>query len=239
MTEVRTPYGYEPTPVPHDTSRRHDLMSSLVLAAAIVLTAWCAFQAATFLSSSSRGDAAATALRIESARLSNQAAAFSEIDANLWVDWVRAVLDERAAGDTRSFSADGQYTPVEGTQSAFYFNSFRKEMVPAFEAWLATRPFDGGDGPPVPFVMPQYRLRTEQEADAASARAEEVASRSTEDSDVARDYVLLGVVAASALALSGLAMRFTNARIRGWMIALAGATILCAFVVALLSPMDV
>jgi hypothetical protein len=218
---------------------RHDLFSALVLAAATVLTAWCAFQAAAFLTSSEASRSSATKQRIESTKLSNQAAAFSEIDANLWSEWVRSVLDERAAGDLRSFAADGSYTPVEGTKSAFYYRSFRREMRPAFEAWIATRPFDGGDGPAVPFVLPQYVLDSDEQADVRAAASDEDAAASEEDADTALDYVLLGAVSAAGLAVAGLATRFQNARVRAAMIVFSALVIGSVLVGALVLPTDV
>jgi hypothetical protein len=222
-----------------DAVARHDFFSAIVLAAATVMTAWCAFQASTFISHSAGTTAEATRLRIEAAQQSNQAAAFNEIDTNLWVEWVRAALSELQSGDTRSFAPDGTYTPTDGTQSAFYYYSFRKEMLPAFAAWLATGPFEDPNAPAIPFVLPEYELKNLAKSERLSDRGFAAAAASARESDDAHNYVFLGVVSASALALAGLAMKLQSQRVRAWMIGFSAVIIAGVFAVALTFPIDI
>ena len=222
-----------------DAVVRHDFYSSIVLAAATVLTAWCAFQASTFLSLSAGSTAEATRLRIDAAEASDRAAAFNEIDTNIWVEWVRAVLSELQSGDTRALAPDGSYTPIDGTQSTFYYYTFRDEILPAVEAWLDTMPFEDPNAPASPFVLPEYELAPDQKADQLSDRGFDVAARSASQSGDAHNYVFLGVVSASALALAGLAMKLQSERVRAWMIGLSAVIIVGVFAVALTFPIDI
>jgi hypothetical protein len=72
-----------------------------------------------------------------------------QIDVATFLQWV----DARARHDT--------------ALANFYRARFRDEVKPTFAAWLATGPLTNPAAPPTPFVMPQYRLATNVEADRA------------------------------------------------------------------------
>ena len=83
----------------------------------------------------------ATAKRIAVNRASALANRQLQIDVATLIQWVNARQENRPA------------------LAAFYQARFRPEFKPAFEAWVATKPFTNKAAPPTPFAMRQYRLK--------------------------------------------------------------------------------
>ena len=102
-------------------------------------------------------------------------------------------LDAREAGDEQL--------------AAIYLRRFRPEFVPAFEAWLAQRPFTNPRAIPGPHHMPQYRS-----ADLArSAKLDAAADELDEDGTKAKGhddrYILSTVFFAAVLFFAGISLR--------------------------------
>ena len=87
-----------------------------------------------------RAQSASIAARVESTRAANVANRQGQVDVALFTQWVDA------------------YAREEDELSAFYRKRFRPEFVPAFDAWVATRPRKNPDAPLSPFAMPEYVL---------------------------------------------------------------------------------
>ena len=102
-------------------------------------------------------------------------------------------MDARAQGDARL--------------AAFYRARFRDEFRPAFERWLASRPLTNPDAAPTPFVLPEYRLAAQDEADRLEAAAAAATETVKEDVERADRYVLAAVLFATTLALAGIGGR--------------------------------
>jgi hypothetical protein len=98
--------------------------------------------------------------------------------------------------------------------SDFYFDRFRPDFKPAVEAWLATNPFENPDAPPHPFVMPEYRKTYSEEAERLVAEQDmklQEAEKANQNSDT---YVLMTVLYAGILFISGILDRFSKQQIR-------------------------
>lgn len=219
-------------------SARHELASALLLAIATVLTACAAFQATVWIGETDRLNSRAGAMRIESTRASNRAAAQTEVDVNLWAQWVDAALKERRVDPTQSFGADGNYAPAAGTDSSFYYGSFRREFRRAFDAWIAARPFTRPDAPATPFGMRQYRVAEDANADRFSVQGEHASIRAEDAAEHGRGYVLLTIVFASALALAGLAIKFRTGRARQITIGVAALAVAVGTIAGLTLPVE-
>ena len=89
------------------------------------------------------------------------------------------------------------------TLQRFYADRFRGEAKSAFEAWMATRPFENASAAPHPFVTNFYRPRLLEEARQAEDESQRYFQQAGETGRVSRSYVLLTVVLASALQLQG------------------------------------
>ena len=139
-----------------------DIISTVLLAVATVATAWAAYQSRVWTGEQSQGYSRATASRIAVNRASALANRQVQIDVATFIQWVDAQQQNRAR------LAD------------FYRARFRDELQPAFNAWLATSPFENANAPPTPFAMSQYKLKSSTEADRLETRAAAASERAKE-----------------------------------------------------------
>ena len=58
----------------------------------------------------------------------------------------------------------------ETSLANFIQKRFRAEFRPAFEAWLATNPFNNPNALPGPLFMPQYKLSLQEKAPPTSTK---------------------------------------------------------------------
>lgn len=199
------------------TERRIELASALLLALATVATAWAAYQSREWTGQQASATRKSTATRIEVNRVSAVANRQVQIDVATFIQWV----DAHEQG--RDQIAD------------FYRARFRDEFKPAFEAWLAARPFDNRDAPATPFAMPEYKLASSAEADRLEKEAAAQADDSAAANDRANNYMLAVVLFASALFFAGISTKLATLRVRaailglGWVVFLAGVVLLATF----------
>jgi hypothetical protein len=98
--------------------------------------------------------------------------------------------------------------------TTFYERRFRAEFKPAFRAWLATKPLTNANAPLTPFVMPQYRLAAEEEAERLDAEAEVSAAQVRRNIQRASNYILGVVLFSVALFFAGMSTKLTVPRLR-------------------------
>jgi hypothetical protein len=178
------------TAAPHDRAGYWiEVVSTVLLAMATVATAWAGYQSSRWHGEQAQAQSRATAERIESARASGVANREAEIDLELFIQWI----DARAQRDTRL--------------ATFYRRRFREEFRPAFQAWIATRPFTNPAAPLSPFALPEYRLAATGEVERMEARATASAEEAREHIERADRYVLAVVLFASSLFFAGISTR--------------------------------
>jgi hypothetical protein len=190
--EVMRPQQADST-TPKGTARQHvffEPVALVLLSLATVGTAWCSYQAAAWAGVSQR--------------LTNLSAAFSR----------EAVTDElqsyqMALLDVMLFSQHINARAVTNEKLArFYSDRFRGEAKTAFEAWMATQPFENPDAPAHPFVTNLYQPRLLAEARGAEAESQRLWQQAGEAGRTSRGYVLMTVLLASALFCGGTASKF-------------------------------
>jgi hypothetical protein len=174
------------------TERHLELASTLLLALATVATAWSAYQARQWTGEQSQGYSHATASRIAENRVSAVANRQVQIDVATFIQWV----DARASG--RSTLAD------------FYRSRFRDEFTPAFDAWLAQRPFSNAAAAKTPFALSQYRLQSSHDAEALEAKAAAASQGAKDANQRADNYMLAVVLFASSLFFAGISMKLSS-----------------------------
>lgn len=183
-----------------------ELFATVLLALAAVATAWSGYQANRWNGEQVRATSRTNGLRIEAARAQGLAEAEAEIDVATYLSWVEAYV----TGDTRL--------------QEFYEARFRPDFQPAFEAWIATDPFENPDAPLTPFRMPEYQRATKgatERLDAAAAASAEQVQRLLQRS---ANYVLAVVLFAVCLFFAGMSTKLRNRRLRvvllvaGWMV---------------------
>jgi hypothetical protein len=198
---------------PPGAKPRHALfepMALLLLSLATVGTAWCSFQAAVWGGVSQRmmNLSAASSRNAAAAQLQSQQ--LSMLDVLLFSQYMNA----------RSTTNE--------TLARFYADRFRGEAKSAFEAWIATRPFENPNAPAHPFVTNLYQPHLLLEAKAAETEAQRLWQHAGDAGRNSRGYVLVTVLLASALFCGGTASKFEALWIRRAVLALG----LAAFVFA-------
>lgn len=183
-------------PPPRVASVALESVALLLLSLATVGTAWCSYQAAVWGGVSQRltNLSAAASRRAAAAQLQNSQMAM--LDVMLFSQYInaRATTNEPLA--------------------RFYADRFRGEAKAAFQAWLATRPFENPTAITHPFGTNFYQPRLLAEANAAEVESQQLWQQGGEAGRVSRGYVLITVLLATALFCGGTAQKFDVPRVR-------------------------
>ncbi len=181
---------------------RLELIATVVLAIATVLTAWSAFEASKWGGVMSIRFSEAGAQRTESSKATTTASALVQGDLALYNGWLAAKAE--GADDVADF----------------YENRFRDEFVPAFDAYLAMNPLENPDAAPGPLTLPEYQVAEIQRADQLTADADASAAAAREANQQGDDYTLTTVIFASVLFFAGVSTKFSGIRSQVFMVTL-------------------
>jgi hypothetical protein len=168
----------------------------VLLALATVATAWSGYQASRWNGEQAKASGSTNAIRIEAARAQGLAQAQKQVDVAMFSSWADA------------------YAHKDALLANFYFRRFRKEFKPAVQAWIATRPLHNPGAPLTPFVMPQYKLQAEADANRLDAKAELSAAAVRRDIQRSSNYVLAVVLFAATLFFAGMSTKLPTPRLR-------------------------
>jgi hypothetical protein len=189
---------------PVNTAPKRDwveIVAAVLLALAAVATAWSSYQSTRWNGEQTKASSRTNAIRIEATRAETLAEAETEIDVATYIQWI----DAHASNDT--------------AQEDFYRKRFRPEFKPAFNAWIATKPFTNPDAPLTPFAMPQYRLAATAEAERLDKAAEASSALVRRNIQHASNYVLGVVLFAVALFFAGISTKLHTPGVRKAMLA--------------------
>jgi hypothetical protein len=200
---TRIPNGQQASARQKLTYRWFQVVTAIILGIVAVATAWSGYEATRWSGEQSIRYTQARALRVESIRNSTLAGQVMLYDSNLFSDWLNAY----SHGDTKL--AD------------LYKKRFRPEFRPAFEAWLATNPFNNPHAPPGPLIMPQYKVNLSEKADQLAIEAESNFVKGQEANEQGDAYVFNTIFLASALFLTAISERFDWKSVRVVMLVLA------------------
>ena len=181
---------------------RIDIAAAVLLAVAAIATAWATYQSSVWRGRQAKAQSASIATRVESTREASVANRQVQIDVALFIQWVNAF----ARGDDEL--------------EAFYRGRFRDEFIPAFDAWVATKPRTNPDAPRSPFEMPQYKLAATTKADELEAQAAAFGLVVTRNIERADSYMLAVVLFAVALFFAALSTRLGSRDARVALLAL-------------------
>jgi hypothetical protein len=173
-----------------------ELVATVLLSVATVATAWSAYQANRWNGEQAKATSRGNAARIESTRASGVANRQVQIDVALFTQFIDA------------------FARQETELANFYLKRFRDEFKPAFEAWAATKPRTNPDAALTPFVLPEYRLAANEEAEELEATADEYATEARRNIQRSSNYVLAVVLFASALFFAGISTKLSAQRLR-------------------------
>lgn len=204
-------------------SDRVELIATIILSLAAILTAWAAFQSAKWSGEQAISYAKAGATRTESTRFDTRAGQRTGVDVSVFTSWLEAVNADIESGAV-TLEPGRSYVPVDGTLSGFLYQRMRDEFRPAMDAWLELFINDRESAPPTPFAMDEYVVQDSIEADRLLAEAEAHAADAGQANQNSDDYVLTVVVYALVLFFGGVSSKLTEKRNR--YIALGAAVIL-------------
>jgi hypothetical protein len=204
-----------------------ELIATILIAIATVLTAWSAFQSTKWSGVQANSYASANATRTEATQAATRAGQEIIIDLTMFVQWAAAVNQEFSVDPEASIGPDGIYVPQPDTLSGFLFERFRSEFEPAVAAWLEFRPLENPDAPSVPFEMDEYVVADAELAGELGEEADELSTHARRANQRGDNYVLTTVLFATVLFFAGISSKFRSLRNRTALIAL-GSIILVA-----------
>ena len=181
---------------------RLDVAATLLLAVAAICTAWATYQSSVWRGNQAKAQSASIAARVESTRQADVANRQAQVDVALFIQWV----------DAFALGRDELTT--------FYRERFRDEFVPAFEAWVATKPRENPDAPKSPFAMPEYVLAANTRADELEAQATEKSLEVQRNIERADSYMLAVVLFAISLFFAALSTKLKARDMRMTLLAL-------------------
>lgn len=180
-----------------------EVVATIILALATLATAWSGYQSARWDGEQAEYYTQANILRVESARAAARAGEFTQIDIGLFTNWVNA------------------YAENNQELANFYVKRFRAEFIPAFDAWVATRPLQNPDAPSSPFAMPEYQVAEADRSTQLEEEASQVFMAGAEANEIGDLYVLNTVFLASVLFLAGIASQVKNFFMKSMVVLLA------------------
>jgi hypothetical protein len=153
---------------------------------ATVSSAWCAYQSAVFgnLEEFALHDAENTNRAVISKRTRGNQNRM--VDVNLFTNWANA----------HGANATGL--------EQFYVRRFPPRLKTAFQAWMTTSPFSDSSAPIHPFVMEEYKVLEEVQADSLDLIYHQQLETAVDTNSHSEHYILLTVVFASVLFLGGI-----------------------------------
>src|SRR5437660_10558836 len=128
----------QPLPSQQRTHRWFQVVTAIMLGVVAVATAWSGYQATRWAGEQSTLYAQASALRVVATRDSTLAGQLKLYDFIAVNNWLTA------------------YTQGNTKLANIFERRFSAQLRPAFEAWLATTPFNNPNAPAGPRFMPQH-----------------------------------------------------------------------------------
>ncbi len=225
----------------HDAVMRDriELVATVLLALATVLTAWSAFESTKWSGTQATHFARASALRTDSAKEASTANAQEVVDVDVFVSWASAVAQERQRDPNASIGADGIYQPDPAELSGFLFERFRDEFQPAIKAWLAMHPLEDPEAAPTPFSLPEYHLAARQRSEKLAAGANVEAALARRDNQRGDNYVLTTVLFASVLFFAGVSTKLGSTRNRMLTVGLAVLVLIAGMSILFTFPVQI
>lgn len=209
MRDLDANDGRNSEPSPSTLNSRLESVASIVLAVAVILTAWAAFEAAKWGGEQSNQYSLAGASRTESTRFDTRGGQLAQIDVAMYTDFSSAYITELRSGLIDPF--DGlSFEPTPGTTSGFLYERFRPEFRPAMDAWLAADPGNNADAPSTPFTMSEYEIAEFDEAARLGLVADQAAADARTANQNGDNYVLTAVLFAAVLFFSGIASKLES-----------------------------
>jgi hypothetical protein len=194
------------------------IVEAALLAMVALLAAWSGYASAKWSTESRLLLAEASAARVEANRATALDAETLNFDSSTFTAWFTAyVADNEAAADVA-------------------MRRFRPDFRVAFDAWIASDPFNDDAAPPGPTYMPEYQRPQLARAESLDATANTWAAKGAVAADTADRYVRITVFLATVLFLVGISGHFRVRAARYGLVAVGGVILFLAVVLLVISP---
>jgi hypothetical protein len=210
-----------------------ELLITIILAIAGVLTAWSALQSAKWSGEQAINFSEAGANRTESTRFDGRATSLILLDSQTFLQWVQAVGTEAIVADSMDVDAPDPttYDPANPSLSGFLFTQFRDDFQPRVSEWFEQNGTGSASTSSPFFPLEEYL----EESVPAAAESERLALLASEKATAARannqssdDYVVTVVLLASVLFFAGVSSKMRSQRNQNLMFVLSLSMLLWA-----------
>jgi hypothetical protein len=199
-------------------SRLVQIGEALLLSLVTIAAAWSGYAAAVWGTESRVELAHAATLRNLATRADLAALSTRNFDSSTFNAWFTA------------------FTLDDKQKQAIAARRFRPEYKVAFDAWIATDPFNNPRAAPGPSYMPQYKLADQAKAEALDRQAVEASAAGNHAGEVGDDYIRITVFLAAVLFLVGIGSTFKLHTIRYALITIGSLLLILATVLILQQP---
>jgi hypothetical protein len=199
-------------------ARMVQIGEALLLSLVTIAAAWSGYAAAKWGTESRIQLAEAATLRNLATRADLAALSTRNFDSSTFNAWFTA------------------FTLDDPQKQALAERRFRPEFKVAFDAWIATDPFNNPRAPPGPSYMPQYKLADQAKAEALDREAEAASAAGHHAGVVGDDYIRITVFLAAVLFLVGIGSTFKLHTIRYALIGVGSLLLILAIVLLLQQP---
>jgi len=219
-----TPVGADPTASvqeptgPDAKSPWFDAACAILMAVATLSTAWCSYENSRWSGQTATLQAQAETLEREAMEMILESRQFEMAHLHLATKAADAV--------------------VEGNEklARFYTERFTGELKPAWEKWVALKPFENPTAPPHPFVAGFYKPRFADEIREKQATSLKVSTQAKTTGRYSSGYLSNTVILAMVLFFAGTAGKFDHRRVRQPSLGFAVALFIFAAVRVILLP---
>lgn len=213
-----------------------DVVATLVMAVAALLTAWSAFQSDQWGDQMSFSLAQGAAARTEATREYTRAGQLTEVDVAGFYAWLELLQNDIETG---AVDVSSGYTPDPETFSGFAYLRFRPEFEVAVDAWLALEPLTNPEALPSPFQMDEYVVPEADEAERLEeeANAKYASAQAADDND--DQYVVSTIVFAAVFLFAGLSTKMRTRLGQNLMLGFGVVLLLAAGVYMFTIPISV
>jgi len=199
--------------------RRMEIGATILLSVSALGTSWAGYQASLWNGSQIELSYDAQAIRTRATRATTKAGLQRTVDVALFTSWLEA------------------YARHDTVYATFLERRFRREFIPAFDAWRATKPAHNPNAPLTPFVMPEYHLFADDSALELDRLADNSGTLGVAANRHSDAYVLDAVLFATAMVFGGVAQQESNRKTtRLTLIGLAGLMCVFGLVRLVMSP---
>lgn len=202
----------EPALAPEPKRPWFEPVTAILMAVATLLSAWCSYQSSRW---SGQSSGFATQADVLQRQAFGQYLASQQIQ-SVQIEVFMEAMNAQLRGDE--------------TTLRFYTDRFAGNLKPAYEKWLALKPFENPAAPPHPFTPELYVPTFHQEITDARAEAARLAAQSQATSMRAAGFLSNTVILAMVLFFAGTASKFDQSRVRQYSLAFAIALFLYAAV---------